>query len=104
LRERFIDDDRAGVTLFARQILGTKSATAKNRHPHYAEVIGRDDTDFRRRLLAERNRWRTGHVEIVVLFGVVKRTVRAHSGGLDAGNALHALQQLRPERVLLLRG
>ena len=92
------------MTLFTRQILGTKSAASKNWHPHYAEVIERDDTDFRRRLLAERNRWRAGHVEITVLFGVVEWTVRAHSGGLNARNALHALQQLRPERVLLLRG
>src|SRR6476646_7282051 len=86
LRERLIDDDRARMTFFARQILGPKSATSENWHSHKAEVVGRDYTDLRRRLLAKRNRRRASHVEITVLFGVVERTVRAHGGGLDARN------------------
>ena len=43
-------------------------------------------------------------MEITIFFGVVEGTIRVNGGGLNARNALHALQQLRPKRVLLLRG
>ena len=41
-------------------------------------------------------------MKIIVVFGVVEWAVRTDGCGLDSGNILHALQQLRPKRVSLL--
>jgi hypothetical protein len=41
-------------------------------------------------------------MEVIVIFRVVERAVRTYGRRLDSGNSLHTLQQLRPERVLLL--
>ena len=102
LRERVVDDDRAGVPFFTGQIFRSKSATAKNRHSHEAEVIGRNHTSFRRWPLVGRNRRSAGYVEEIVIFSVVEWTVRTYGRGFDSGNTLHALEQLRPKRAPLL--
>ena len=40
LRERLVDNDRARVAFFSRQIFRSETAPAQYRHSHYLEVIG----------------------------------------------------------------
>src|SRR4029077_6421727 len=96
------DNYRAGVSLLSWQIFRPEAAAAKNRHAHHLKVIRRNRTYFGRRFLSQWSRRRPRNVKAAVPLIIIKGTVGADRRGLDSRNIFDAVEQLRPESVLLL--